>query len=307
MPALYELLTKTSRTFALAIPLLPEPTRSTVCLSYLLFRVADTLEDAATWSRAARIEALAEWAELLVKIDVASARAARARWIASGATRDEAYRELLDDVPHVLTELSRLEAPTQRIVREHALRTVHGMRTTLEGGDAAGSICISSLEQLRAYCYVVAGIVGELLTELFVHDVPALGRVKATLVEHQVAFGEGLQLVNVLKDADQDAREGRVYLPDSVSRSTLVELARADLVRARRYIGPLRDGGAPPGFSAFTGLSAELAEASLVRLENDGPGARVPRADVLRMFARYRVAASEPAPADHSAIAHSGK
>src|ERR1700735_5167562 len=117
MPALYELLTKTSRTFALAIPLLPEPTRSTVCLSYLLFRVADTLEDAGTWSRVARVQALAEWGELLARIDVASARAASARWIATGATRDEAYRELLDDVPHVLTDLSRLDATAQQIVR----------------------------------------------------------------------------------------------------------------------------------------------------------------------------------------------
>jgi len=40
------LLQKTSRTFALAIPLLPEPTRTAVGAAYLLFRVADTFEDA---------------------------------------------------------------------------------------------------------------------------------------------------------------------------------------------------------------------------------------------------------------------
>ena len=36
MPSLYELLSRTSRTFALAIPLLPEPTRGATCLSYLI-------------------------------------------------------------------------------------------------------------------------------------------------------------------------------------------------------------------------------------------------------------------------------
>jgi farnesyl-diphosphate farnesyltransferase len=307
MPALYELLTKTSRTFALAIPLLPEPTRSTVCLSYLLFRVADTLEDAGSWSRAARLEALAEWGQLLGAIDLARARTVKARWVAAGATSDESYRELLDDVPHVLSELSRLEPRTLRIVSKHAIRTVQGMRSTLERADPAGNVRIANLEQLRAYCYIVAGIVGELLTELFVHDSPGLERVKATLVDNQVAFGEGLQLVNILKDAAQDAREGRVYVPDSVPRAAVVELARTDLVCARRYIDALREGGAPPGFCAFTGLSQELAEASLVRLEEDGPGAKVSRADVLRMFARYRLAASAPALADHSAIAQSGK
>ena len=40
------LLEKTSRTFALTVPLLPEPTRCEVTVAYLLFRVADTLEDA---------------------------------------------------------------------------------------------------------------------------------------------------------------------------------------------------------------------------------------------------------------------
>jgi farnesyl-diphosphate farnesyltransferase len=307
MPALYELLSKTSRTFALAIPLLPEPTQSTVCLSYLLFRVADTLEDAKTWSRAARLEALAEWGELLVEFDARRARAAKARWIAAEATRDDGYRELLDEVPHVLNELSRLAQQAQRIVCEHALRTVQGMRSTLEGADVAGNIRIESLEQLRSYCYIAAGIVGELLTALFVRDFPVLERVRPALVENQVAFGEGLQLVNILKDAAQDAREGRVYLPESVRRTAIIELARADLVRARCYIDALRAGGAPPGLCAFTGLSAELAEATLVRIEEDGPGAKVARADVMRMYARYRLAASESVAADHSAIAHSGK
>jgi farnesyl-diphosphate farnesyltransferase len=52
------LLEKTSRTFALSIPMLPEPTRRHVSLAYLLFRVADTFEDAARWPRDRRLAAL---------------------------------------------------------------------------------------------------------------------------------------------------------------------------------------------------------------------------------------------------------
>jgi farnesyl-diphosphate farnesyltransferase len=307
MPSLYELLSKTSRTFALAIPLLPEPTRSTTCLSYLLFRIADTLEDAGTWSKAARLEGLDEWKALLVAAEPASAHRVSQGWIAKEATRDEAYAELLDAVPQVLAALARLDTETQRIVRDHALRTVDGMRATLERADAAGNIRITNLEGLRGYCYIVAGIVGELLTELFVHDWPGLVAVKETLVENQVAFGEGLQLVNILKDEAQDAKEGRVYLPAGVPRSTVIELARGDLARARRYVDALQRGGAPGGFFAFTSLSAELAEASLARLEQDGPGAKVPRTDVMQMFVRYKLAASELGAPAHSAIAQSGK
>jgi len=41
-----DLLQKTSRTFAVTIPMLPSPTRQQVGLAYLLFRIIDTFEDA---------------------------------------------------------------------------------------------------------------------------------------------------------------------------------------------------------------------------------------------------------------------
>jgi farnesyl-diphosphate farnesyltransferase len=306
MTSLDNLLTKTSRTFALAIPLLPEPTRSTACLAYLLFRVADTLEDATSWPKAARLEALREWEDFLPGVEPARAKAASLRWIASEVTHHEGYRELLEAMPDVLSELWRMPPEPRRIVTEHALRTVKGMQSVLEHGDDEGSVCVRTVEDLRAYCYVVAGIVGELLTALFLHDCPALEPVRSILVDNQSAFGEGLQLVNILKDYAQDAKEGRMYLPPGVDRSTILDLARQDLACSRRYIGALERGG-PPGFAAFTSLLAELAEATLHRIEEDGPGAKVSRAAVLQMFARYRLAASAPAKADHSASAQSGK
>src|SRR5579871_1681206 len=59
------LLQKTSRTFALTIPLLPEPTRGEVSVAYLLFRIIDTFEDATRWTPARRIEALARFEQVL--------------------------------------------------------------------------------------------------------------------------------------------------------------------------------------------------------------------------------------------------
>ena len=60
-----DLLVRTSRTFAVSIPLLSEPTRTEVGLAYLLFRIADTFEDAVAWPRAQRLAALAEFGQLL--------------------------------------------------------------------------------------------------------------------------------------------------------------------------------------------------------------------------------------------------
>jgi farnesyl-diphosphate farnesyltransferase len=180
------------------------------------------------------------------------------------------------------------------------------MRATLESADETGRIVLSTLEQLRSYCYVVAGIVGELITELFLRDAPVLARVEGTLVEHQLEFGEGLQLVNVLKDELEDAREGRSYLPAGVARSEILALARKDLVGARAYIGALESGGSPPGFIAFTSLAAELADATLLLLERDGAGSKVPRAEVMQLYARHQQASASGEVA-HSPSAQSGK
>jgi farnesyl-diphosphate farnesyltransferase len=152
----------------------------------------------------------------------------------------------------------------------------------------------------------VAGIVGELLTELFVCDAPHLGAMKPVLIEHQHAFGEGLQLINILKDQIEDEEEGRRWLPPQVPRSEIVALARRDLAQARAYIAALARGNAPGGFIAFTSLPAELADAALSCIEREGPGAKVPRSEVMRMLSRFQYAAAG-AEADHSASAHSGK
>jgi farnesyl-diphosphate farnesyltransferase len=291
-----ELLRKTSRTFALAIPLLPEPTKRSTCLAYLLFRIADTLEDAELWSRPARANALESFHALLGDPTEARATERARQWLAHPPTKNEACLELLGAMPEVLAEVARLEPSTQAILFKHAKRTAEGMRATVTTMDEAGGLNLRSIDELRAYCYIVAGIVGELLTELFVHDAPSLETVRSTLIEHQVAFGEGLQLVNILKDQSADAADGRAYLPAAVPRHEVFTLARADMARARTYIAALERGRAPRGFVAFTTLSADLADATLDRVEQDGAGAKVPRSAVMQMLARIteRIAAPRP-------------
>jgi farnesyl-diphosphate farnesyltransferase len=261
-------------------------------LAYLLFRIADTLEDAEPWTRAQRQAALAEFGELLAATqkdpNQASARSMSQRWLRANPTSHEGYRELLEAVPEVMAEVEKLEAGNRQIVLDHALRTAVGMSRVLDRADEKGWVRINSVPELEDYCYVVAGIVGELLTSLFVHNAPALRAVQETLVRHQLEFGEGLQLVNILKDESVDRGEGRSYLPVGVPRAQVLELAKADLAGARRYIAALREGGAPKGFVAFTSLSEELAEASLVRLERDGPGAKVSRMEVFQILARVQ-------------------
>jgi farnesyl-diphosphate farnesyltransferase len=283
------LLGETSRTFALAVPLLSGRAQLSVGLAYLLFRCADTLEDASTWSIGERKIALQAFARMLDDGGAdprpgPSDRATIEDWLARDVSTHAGYTRLLATLPEVLGATALLPAATATAVRSHTRRTALGMHDMLDEC-AAG---LPSLEALRQYCYVVAGIVGELLTQLFLQEAPSLEVVKGELSADARLFGEGLQLVNILKDEFDDQAEGRSFLPRHVARADLFALAAEDLRCAWRYIAALRRGGAPASFVAFTSFPCELAEATLEALRLQGPGAKVPRTRVVAMFERYR-------------------
>jgi farnesyl-diphosphate farnesyltransferase len=131
----------------------------------------------------------------------------------------------------------------------------------------------------------VAGIVGELLTDLFLLAEPRLEAVATELRANAALFGEGLQLVNVLKDRRHDLADGRSFVPSSVEPSALFALARHDLVHASHYVEALVRSGASRGTVAFTTLPLRLAGETLDRIEADGPGAKLSRARVAEIYA----------------------
>ena len=329
MPAdLDQLLEGSSRTFALTIPLLPEPTRREVTVAYLLFRLADTLEDGEAWSRDRRTRGLRALEGLLVQAQAeAQEAAAQAALATPGAPAEQVLDEALNEAPgeadepldgavarfadelrrdpptahagylalnHAAPEVFRalraLAPRAREVVLRHLLVTTRGMAEGLEqeGGTAGAAggdgLRLRSLGQLRRYCYLVAGVVGEMLTELFLLDAPidpagesALAAAAATLRTHARAFGEGLQLTNILKDQGDDAREQRHFVPEAVERRSLFALARQDLADAARYVGALLAARAPEGLVAFTALPVRLALDTLAAVEARGAGAKVSR------------------------------
>jgi farnesyl-diphosphate farnesyltransferase len=294
MANLDTLLEKTSRTFALSIPMLPEPTRRHVSIAYLLFRVADTFEDAAQWPRTKRLAALDDLARLLETRG--GENATSERWLAEPPVAHAGYLELLADTPTVMEAYWSVPATARAVLRRELLRTVSGMAGFVRRGDVHGNLRLASMRELRDYCYVVAGIVGEMLTELFLLDAEVLGPFTSRLRRRSRFFGEALQLVNILKDANSDATEGRVYLPGGIDRSRVFALARRDLDVAATYVSTLQCGGAPDGFVAFTGSPAVLARASLDRIESTSPGAKLTRAEVEALMERMfeNLAAGRP-------------
>ncbi|HKH46892.1 MAG TPA: squalene/phytoene synthase family protein [Thermoanaerobaculia bacterium] len=294
---LEQLLIATSRTFALAIPLLPDPIRREVTLSYLLFRIADTFEDAAAWPRERRVEALEQFAHLLERFDPAATAELSRRWTEEVPCEQPAYRDLLAEVPAVLEAFFALAPEAVELIREHTARTARGMAGFVARVTPAGELRLAGLADLQDYCYVVAGIVGELLTELFLLEHPVLAPVAAELRGRSRAFGEGLQLVNILKDSASDATQGRLYLPEGVDRAQILALARRDLAEAAAYALTLQRAGAERGLVAFNALPIHLAYATLDRIETAGPGSKLTRPEVFAIVQRLHRALDQGDPA----------
>jgi phytoene synthase len=90
--------------------------------------------------------------------------------------------------------------------------------------------------ELRGYCEKVAGAVG-------LACVPVYG---SDDTEHAMTLGIGLQLINIIRDVDEDRRLGRVYLPqDELTAFGVEELAPSpefrelmafEAERARAYL-----------------------------------------------------------------------
>ncbi len=289
MSPIDDLLVKTSRTFALSIPLLPQPTRDQVSIAYLLFRIADTFEDAPGWSNQQRVAALEEFNALLETPDQDLAASLGASWAEARPIEHDGYLELLHSTPVVMEAFAALSPAAQQIIRHHTIRTATGMARFVER-TRGGQLRLRDLDDLRQYCYTVAGIVGEMSTDLFL-----LGREYATdLVDSLRArapqFGEALQLVNILKDSAFDAGEGRSYLPKEVRRDDVMQLARADLEIAGEYTNDLQAAGAPRGIVAFCALPVRLAYAALDAVEAGGPGSKVSREQVFAIVGAMEAA-----------------
>ena len=137
------------------------------------------------------------------------------------------------EVPLVLEAFFALDGAAVASVRAHVLRSAEGMAAFVERS-REGVLVLEDVGDLRAYCYAVAGIVGEMLTDLFLLGRAPLAGIAPTLRERAGTFGEALQLVNILKDTATDVAEGRSFLPCSVERSEMFALARRDLGVARR-------------------------------------------------------------------------
>lgn len=201
-----------SRTFALTIPQLPMDLRIAVGNAYLLCRITDTIEDSDTLT----VEQKKWFSRMFVRVVTGETSpesfATELTPLLGGKTLD-AERDLVKNTPRVIRVTRSLNPADQAALARCVRVMAAGMEEFQEGRFAHG---LRDLEHLTAYCYHVAGVVGEMLTELFCIHSPRMARVRQKLSKLAVSFGQGLQMTNILKDIWEDKSRNVCWLPQAV-------------------------------------------------------------------------------------------
>lgn len=262
-----QVMARVARTFDLATWLLPGPVRRDVRRLYLVLRTLDDLVDHGDPAAPDHVAAVEAWAS-------------------TGVVRGR-EAELLDDLARRHPDLPR----------DAVADFCAGMRADLAGTRHATE------DDLARYCYQVAGTVGRLMA-------PLLGILPGRAAEADAAaraLGAAMQRTNILRDVVEDARRGRVYLPDdaliaagidagseTTAATALAALGTWGLDRRRALLAPQiarADVDYAAGVSGIgalrrgrrgIGAAARMYRAILREIEQDGYGAGGRRAVVGR-------------------------
>jgi len=180
--------------FYTAMRLMPKVEREAMFAIYMFCRLVDDIADDGTRPRPARATALAEW-----RRDLDALYAGRPAG-----------------------QASFLREPVQAFGLQHAdfLAVIDGMEM-----DVVADIRAPDLATLALYCDRVAVAVGRLSTRVF-------GMEEAPGAELAHQLGRALQLTNILRDLDEDAAIGRLYLPRELLVQAGIEGAEPDAVIA---------------------------------------------------------------------------
>jgi farnesyl-diphosphate farnesyltransferase len=216
-----EILPHVSRTFALTIPQLPSGLRTAVTTAYLLCRIADTIEDEPALSPPETLGFLQRFSAVLSGQGDAKLLARDIEQRLSDRTLPT-ERDLVSNMERVLGVMSRLNEPQRAAIRRCVQLMCSGMPRFQFSASLKG---LAHSTDLDDYCYYVAGVVGEMLTDLFCDYSPEIARRRAELSAIAASFAQGLQMTNILKDVWEDRSRGACWLPQEVFTRHEVDLA----------------------------------------------------------------------------------
>jgi farnesyl-diphosphate farnesyltransferase len=232
------LLRTVSRSFYLSLRILPSALRDPLSLGYLLARATDTIADTSEPPVDLRINALRNLATAIQNEESAEA-VAHLRETFAPLQSDPAERSLIEKLPALLDWLGELAPSDRSEVRAVLAKINRGQMLDLQRFGSGGNIrALATAAELDEYTYLVAGCVGEFWTRLCCAHVQKFAdRSETEMRELGVRYGQGLQLINILRDAGNDLREGRCYFPEDELRS--LGLEPSDVLQEPGRVAPI--------------------------------------------------------------------
>ena len=296
------ILKSVSRSFYLTIRLLPRPLREPVSLAYLLARATDTIADTATIATEARLTTLREVGRVIAgELEFEVVAPALRDFVAQQS--DSRERSLIESLREIFAWLAKINPADREDIREVLQTIVRGQELDLERfGETARSAALRSAAELDEYTFLVAGCVGAFWTQLgFRHGANFANRPPNEMIELGTRYGEGLQLINVLRDRAQDAAADRHYLPaDELATASEGEIFARWLRKAEEkisagieYCSSLTNWR----IRYATALPALIGARTVALLRAAGAGqtkVKVPRREVRRILAAASLATFSP-------------
>jgi farnesyl-diphosphate farnesyltransferase len=227
-----------SRSFYVSIRLLPRRLREPVKLAYLFARATDTIADTINIPAPLRAATLRNLAAAIqgkeagnVIVDL------RQSFVPLQII--EAERNLIEVLPECFALLDLLNPADRADLCALLDKITRGQMLDVERfANSNEPKALSTAADLDEYTYLVAGCVGEFWTHLCFRYVDNFAKeLESRMLELGREYGQGLQLVNILRDAHVDLRSGRCYFPEDELRG--VGLSPAQILEEPKRFEPI--------------------------------------------------------------------
>lgn len=200
------LLKKVSRSFYLNTMALRHPIQEYVMISYLICRIADTIEDDPQLSSELKKEGLE-----IVSNFLHGRRNQDLSSITAQLKSTPEELEVMQKSEIVFNSYELFPEEIRHVLTKRINILIEGMKLYTF---SEGSKHIKTFNDLDDYCYYVAGVIGELLTEVFSAASPSIDEdIQKKLAKDAVSFGLALQYTNIIKDFATDLKREDFFYP----------------------------------------------------------------------------------------------
>lgn len=229
------LLKDVSRSFSLSMNVLPKEMRDAISLAYLLARATDSVADTAQTAENQRLMLLENMGKAINNTSSHEEVEHCCHELSELAPLQTHQGEatLMRSFARCLSSLQTLPEAQQVLIQTVLNTIIQGQAWDLRFFQSAEAHVSSDM--LDLYTYQVAGCVGEFWTKL---GFLTLGNrfsnsSEETMLTLGIAYGKGLQLVNILRDQKEDEQRGRVYITGC--STNLHEQAKDNLEKGIAY------------------------------------------------------------------------